>query len=102
MTLFDSFFLFLTQQPPPTQWAMASTFLRFLDHTQRRITVGRTPLDESSDLRKELYLKKHSTHNRQTSMPLMGFEPKLSAGQRPQTDYLEHTGSGTGAVNIRR
>ena len=29
----------------PTR-AMASSFLRFLDHTQRRITVGRTPLDE--------------------------------------------------------
>jgi hypothetical protein len=26
--------------------AMASSFVRFLDHTQRRITVGRTPLDE--------------------------------------------------------
>jgi len=26
--------------------AMASSFLRFLDHTQRRITDGRTPLDE--------------------------------------------------------
>ena len=29
----------------PTQ-AMASSFMRFLDHTQRRIAVGRTPLDE--------------------------------------------------------
>jgi hypothetical protein len=28
------------------QWAMASSFLRFLDHTLRLITVGRTPLDE--------------------------------------------------------
>jgi hypothetical protein len=28
------------------QWARASSFTRFLDHTQRRITVGRTPLDE--------------------------------------------------------
>jgi len=28
------------------QWAMASSFARFLDHTQRRITVGRTPLGE--------------------------------------------------------
>jgi len=27
-------------------WARASSFLRFLDHTQRRTTVGRTPLDE--------------------------------------------------------
>ena len=25
---------------------MASLFLKFLDHTQRRITVGTTPLDE--------------------------------------------------------
>jgi len=37
--------------PPPlwrcgTTRTMASSFLRFLDHTQRRITVGRTPLDE--------------------------------------------------------
>ena len=29
----------------PTR-AMASSFFRFLDHTQRRTTVGRTPLDE--------------------------------------------------------
>ena len=29
----------------PTR-VMASLFLMFLDHTQRRTTVGRTPLDE--------------------------------------------------------
>ena len=28
------------------QWAMASSFMRFLDHTQRPTTVGRTPPDE--------------------------------------------------------
>jgi hypothetical protein len=27
-------------------WAMASSSTRFLDHTQRRATVGMTPLDE--------------------------------------------------------
>jgi hypothetical protein len=27
------------------QWAMASSFTMFLDHTQRRITVDTTPLD---------------------------------------------------------
>ena len=27
-------------------WVMASSFLRFLDHTHRRTTVGTTPLDE--------------------------------------------------------
>jgi len=28
------------------QWARASSFMRFLDHTQRRTMVSRTPLDE--------------------------------------------------------
>ena len=28
------------------QWARVSSFMRFLDHTQRRTKVGRTPLDE--------------------------------------------------------
>jgi hypothetical protein len=52
----------------PTR-VMASSFLRFLDHTQRRTTVGRTPLDEWSARRRDLYLTTHNTHNRQTSMP---------------------------------
>ena len=46
----------------------SSSFLRFLDHTQRRLTVGRTPLD---------------SHNRETSMPPVGFEPTIAAGERP-------------------
>ena len=28
------------------QWVRVSSFMRFLDHTERRTTVGRTPLDE--------------------------------------------------------
>ena len=51
----------------PTR-VMASSFLRFLDHTQRRTTVGRTPLDELSARRRDRYLTTHNTHNRQTSM----------------------------------
>ena len=56
----------------------------FLDHTQRRATVGRTPLDEWSARRRDLYLTTHDTHNRQISMPPVGSEPKISAGERPQ------------------
>jgi hypothetical protein len=41
--------------------AMASSFTRFLDHTQRRATVGRTPLDEWSARRRGLYLTTHTT-----------------------------------------
>jgi len=64
------------------QWAMVS-FLRFLDHTQRRITAGRTSLDEWSARRRDLYLTTHNTHNRGTSMSPMGFEPTISEGERP-------------------
>ena len=55
----------------------------FLDYTQRRSTVGRTPLDEWSARRKDLYLTTHDTHYRQISMPPVGFKPKISAGERP-------------------
>jgi len=74
---------------------MASSFMRFLDHT-RPITVGRTPLDECSTRRRDLYLTTHNTHNRQTSTPLVGFVPMISAGERPQPYALDHVATGTG------
>jgi len=46
----------------PTQ-VMASSFLKFLDHT-RRTKVGRTPLDELSARRRDLYLTIHNIHNK--------------------------------------
>ena len=71
---------------PPHSWG-------FLDHTQRRATVGRTPLDEWSARRRDLYL---TTHNRQISMPLVGFEPTISAGEQPQTYASDRAATGTG------
>jgi hypothetical protein len=35
----------------------------------RHTTLGRTPLDEWSARRRDLYLTTHNTHKRQTSMP---------------------------------
>ena len=67
---------------------MEHLFLIFLDHTQRRTTVGRTPLDEWSARRRDLYLTTHDTQNRQISMHLVGFEPKISAGERPAAAHL--------------
>ena len=67
---------------------MEHLFLMFLGHTQRRATVGRTPPDEWSARRRDLYLTTHNTHNRQISMPPVGFEPTISAGQRPQAAHL--------------
>ena len=46
------------------QWARTSSFTRFLDHTQRRITVGRTPLDEGSARYRDLYLTTLTTDTR--------------------------------------
>jgi hypothetical protein len=54
----------------------------FLDHAQRHSTVGRTPLDEQSARRRDLYLTTHDTHNRQISMPPVEFEPTISVGER--------------------
>ena len=70
-------------------------FLSFLDNTQRRITVGRTPLDVWSVRRRDLYLTTHNTHNRQTSMPPVGFEPTIPACERPQTYALDRAATGT-------
>ena len=52
-----------------TDWVWLLIFTRCLDHTQRRTTVGRTPLNERSVRRRDLYLTTHNNHNRQTSMP---------------------------------
>ena len=80
---------------PNAARAMASSFFRFLDHTQRRTTVGKSPLDECSARRRDLHL---TTHNRQTSMSPFGFEPTISADEQPQTYALDRATTGTGYV----
>jgi hypothetical protein len=79
--LFNSFFLWRCE---PTR-ALASSFTRFLDHSQRRTTVSRTPLDEWSARHRDLYLTTHNTHNRQTSMPRWDSKPQSqqASGRRP-------------------
>jgi len=89
------FFFFLWRCDPTR--VLASSFTRFLDHTQRRNTVGSTPLDEWSARRRDLYLTTHNTHNRQISMPPLGFEPTISAGERPQFYALAREATGTGS-----
>ena len=74
----------------------------FLDHTQRRTTVIRTSLDKGSARRRDFYLTTRNTHNRQPAMPPVGFEPTISAGERPQTYALDRAATGIGPYNIRR
>jgi hypothetical protein len=72
----SSFFLLWLCSPVQ---AMASLFTRFRDHTRWHTTVGRTPLDEWSACRRDLYL---TTHNRKISMPPVVFEPMIAAGEQ--------------------
>ena len=53
-----------------------------------------TPLDR----RRDFCQTTHNTHNRQTLMPLVGFEPTISAGERPQTYALDRAAIGTGTT----
>ena len=68
--------------------------------TQRRTTVGRTPLDEWSARRRDLYLTTHNTHKRKASMPPVGFEPTISAVERLQSFVLGRAVTGTGNLCV--
>ena len=46
---------------------MQHPFLMFIDHIQRRTTVGRTPLDEWSARRRDLYPTTRDTHTPQAA-----------------------------------
>ena len=66
--------------------------------THRHNTLGRNALDEWSARRRDLYLKTHNNHNRQTSMFAAGFEPAIPASERQQTHALDRAATGTDPV----
>jgi len=61
--------------PGPPVWVPSIT----MGHTK----LSKTPPVEWSARRRDLYLTKHNTHNRQTSMPSEGFDPAIPANERP-------------------
>jgi hypothetical protein len=68
--------------------------------TLRHTTLGRTALDKGPARRRDLYLTTHNTHNRQTSMPPVRFEPTILVSERPQTHVLDRTATGIGCYDI--
>ena len=68
------------------------------------VEISRSPSDTqhsvgllwTSDqpLTEKLYLTKHSTQKRQTSMPLAAFEPTIPASEQPQTHALDYAATG--------
>jgi len=88
---------------PPPQWRDNPPSGRGLAHyrcftnTFRHTTLGRTPLDEWSARRRDLYLTTHNTHNRQTCPRRDSNPQSLQASGRPQTNTdgaVTGTGSG--------
>jgi hypothetical protein len=69
---------------------------RFHDHTDRHITLGRTPLDEGPARRRDFYLTTHNTHKRQTSMTPVEFEPTILVSERPKTHALDRAATRIG------
>jgi hypothetical protein len=67
--------------------------------TLRHTTFCRTPLDEWFTRRTDLYLTIHNTPKRQTSMPVVGFEPAVPVIERLQTHVLDR--ASTGCKNCR-
>ena len=62
--------------------------------TLRHTTVGRTPLDECSAQRRDLYLTTYNTHKRQTFMLLAGFESTIPASELPQNYAVDRAATG--------
>ena len=77
-----NFLFFMAQQPLVCQELL---IIEGFMITHRRTTRGRTPLDEWSARRRDLNLTTHNTHNRQTSMRSVGFEP-TSLSRRAAAD----------------
>ena len=87
--------------PPPPKGATApsgpgASHCRGCIWHSRRTTVGRTPLDEWSARRRDLYLTIHNTHNGQKSMIPAGFEPAIPASERTKTHILDRAANGIG------
>jgi len=83
------------------QRSVASSFMRFLDHTQQRTTFCKTPLYKWPARRRDLYLTPHNTHNRHTPMPPAGFEPAIPGGERSQTNNLDRAATWIGTQIFR-
>jgi hypothetical protein len=80
--------------------AIASPFMRFPVHTQRRATDGSTSLGQWSACCKDHYMTTHNTYKVYISMLLAEFESTVPADERPQTYTLDRAVTWTGSSTI--
>ena len=94
-------FLFSSSLYSP-QWTKTSSCLGF-DITLRHTTLGRTPLDEWSACRRDLYLTTHNTHNRQAFKTPAWFETAIPATEPAAACFgLVMTGIRSGQYTSKR
>jgi len=62
--------------------------------TLRHSTLDRTPLDEWSARRRNLYRTTHNTHSRQTSIHPVEIKPKIPASKWSQSHAVDNEASG--------
>ena len=63
-------------------------------HSIRHRTLGRTPPDDGSARRRDLFLESHNTDKRETYLHLAEFEYAVPASERPQTHALDSAANG--------
>ena len=106
---FQVFFLFLSSfhllfvvqtvnvSPNHTQSLSLSLSLSYTHtNTIRHNTLGRTPLEESSTRRRDLYLTTHNTYKRQTTPAPARFKPAVPSSERKQSHPLDGAAVGIG------
>ena len=101
----DRLFVFLALQPIVVVFSQPGSGLQpprfrgfLLTHNDEPQSVGLSWTSDQSVAR-DLYLTTHNTHNRQTSMPPVGFEPTILASDRPKIYALDRAATGTGNRN---
>lgn len=70
-----------------------SPIMRLRDHTHWK-HISRTPLDELSASRGDLYLTTHDTHNSQISTPMAEFEGAIPTNEWPHIHALDRANNG--------
>ena len=88
-------FSFLVSHFLPIHYKCIGILLHLITLSGTR-TLGRITLDKGLAHCRDLYLTRHDTRKRHTSMPLAGFEPTIPESELPQTHALACTATRNG------
>jgi len=89
------FFFFFPQNPPPPPVGQG---LHIYEVSRSHTTTHHSRYDYSGRVISSSHrpLTDNTQHSQQTSIPPVGFEPTISAGERSQTYALDRAATGTG------